>query len=64
MNKLKLFFLTAAMLLSSLSLSAHDFVKDGIYYELPKELDLADPVVAVTYMGRYYDSLRMNIEDT
>ena len=58
MKQTKHILLTAVMLLSSLSLSAHDFVKNGIYYNIPEELDFADPVVSVTFMGRYYNDYK------
>ncbi|MBO5134332.1 MAG: leucine-rich repeat domain-containing protein [Bacteroidaceae bacterium] len=48
------FFLALAALLCGLTASAHDFVVGGIYYNLPAQLDLADPVVSVTYMGDDY----------
>lgn len=51
MKHAKHWLMTAAMLLCSLTSSAHDFVRNGIYYNLPEDLDFADPVVEVTYMG-------------
>ncbi|MBR4042045.1 MAG: leucine-rich repeat domain-containing protein [Bacteroidaceae bacterium] len=54
MKHAKHFFLAFAALLCSLTSSAHDFVVGGIYYNLPAQLDLADPVVSVTYMGDDY----------
>ena len=41
---------TIALLLCSLTSSAHDFVVNGIYYRCNNN-DLTDPTVAVTYMG-------------
>ena len=54
MKQKKHLLVTIAMLLCSLTASAHDFVVGGIYYNLPAQLDLADPVVSVTYMGDDY----------
>ena len=53
MKQTKHFFLTAAMLLCSLAVSAHDFEVNGIYYNITSEEDLT---VAVTYRGNYSDS--------
>jgi len=54
MKQLKHFLLMAAMLMCSFAASAHDFVKNGIYYELPDQIDFANLTVSVTYMGGDY----------
>ena len=50
MKPTKHILLTIAMLLCSITASAHDFVVGGIYYEFNNN-DVSDPTVAVTYMG-------------
>ena len=55
MKPIKHILVTIAVLLWSLTASAHDFVKNGIYYEFNNN-DVSDPTVAVTFMGAYYDS--------
>ena len=54
MRYAKHFFLTAAMLLCSIVVSAEDFVKKGIYYRINTN-DLAKLSVAVTYLGDDWD---------
>ena len=54
MKQLKHFLLMAAMLMCSFAASAHDFVKNGIYYKLPESIDFANLTVSVTYMGGGY----------
>ena len=54
MKQVKYFVFIAVLLLCNFTASAHDFVVGGIYYNLPAQLDLADPVVSVTYMGDDY----------
>ena len=51
MKQFKYFLLTVAAILFSISVSAHDFVVNGIYYNITSE---ADKTVAVTYRGSYY----------
>ena len=53
MKQTKLWLTTIAVLLCSLTASAHDFEVDGIYYNINSTTDLT---VAVTYRGSYYDS--------
>ena len=50
MKKLRLFFSALALLLCSISISAHDFAVDGIYYQITSKTDLT---VAVSYKGDY-----------
>ena len=53
MKKFKSLVLAVMGLLCSMSVSAHDFVVDGIYYNITSQ---ADKTVAVTYGGDYsYD---------
>lgn len=56
MKHAKHFLLMAAMLLCSISASAHDFVKNGIFYKAPRQIDLADLTVMVTYFDPDNDS--------
>ena len=58
MKHMKHWLMTVAVLLCSVVVNAHDFVQNGIYYNLPQELDFADPKVTVTYMGNYWDDYR------
>jgi len=51
MKKLRLLFSTLALLLCSISISAHDFEVDGIYYQITSGTNLK---VRVTYEGSYY----------
>ena len=53
MKKFKSLVLTVIGLLCSISMSAHDFVVDGIYYNITSSTDMT---VAVTYRGNHYDS--------
>ena len=53
MKRLKSMLATLALLLCSLSASAHAFEVDGIYYDVTSSTDLT---VAVTYQGSSYDS--------
>ena len=53
MRKIKSFVLAVIGLLCSISVSAHDFEVDGIYYNITSS---ADMTVEVTYRGKYYDS--------
>ena len=48
MRYAKHFFLTAAMLLCSIVVSAHDLEVDGIYYNITSSTDMT---VEVTYRG-------------
>ncbi len=57
MKQTKHILATLAMLLCSLTASAHDFVKNGIYYRFNNN-DVSDPTVAVTYMGRSADEYK------
>lgn len=56
MRKTKHFLLMAAMLLGSMGTSAHDFAKNGIFYKAPRQIDLADLTVMVTYFDPDNDS--------
>lgn len=58
MKHVKHWLTTVAVLLCSMVVNAHDFVQNGIYYNLPRELDFANPMVTVTYMGNYWDDYR------
>lgn len=51
MKTLKTFFALIAMLLCGISVSAHNFVMDGIYYKITSTADLT---VAVTFKGTYW----------
>ena len=53
MKQFKHFLLTVAAILCSISVSAYDFVVNGIYYNITSE---AYKTVAVTYRGDSYDS--------
>ena len=53
MRKMKSLVLAVMGLLCSMSVSAHDFEVDGIYYNITSQ---ADKTVAVTYRGSYYNS--------
>lgn len=53
MKTIKTTLFTIAVLLCSISASAHDFEVDGIYYNVTSETDLT---VAVTYQGMSYNS--------
>ena len=57
MKQTKQILLLAALLLGTLTASAHDFVKNGIYYRRNNN-DVSDPTVAVTYMGSFSDSYK------
>ena len=48
MKKLRFWLATIAVLLCSVSVSAHDFEVDGFYYDITSEADLT---VEVTYKG-------------
>lgn len=50
MRKTKHWLMTIAVLFCSMSVSAHDFQVDGIYYNIT-----SDCTVAVTFRGRFYD---------
>lgn len=56
MRKAKNFLLMAATLLCSMGASAHDFAKNGIFYKAPRQIDLADLTVMVTYFDPDNDS--------
>lgn len=53
MNKIKSLVLAAIGLLCSMSVSAHDFEVEGIYYDITSS---TDKTVAVTYRGSSYNS--------
>ena len=53
MKKYKSLVLTVIGLLCSVSVNAHDFEVDGIYYNITSKSDMT---VEVTYRGYYYDS--------
>ncbi len=53
MKKLRNLFVFAAMLLCSTSILAHDFVANGVYYNIKSA---EDRTVEVTCAGKYYDS--------
>ena len=53
MKRLKSMFATLAMLLCTISASAHDFEVDGIYYDIISSEKLT---VKVTYRGNHYNS--------
>ncbi len=53
MRKTKHWLVTAALLLCSFLVSAHDFVVDGIYYNITSSTDLT---VEVTYQGSSYST--------
>ncbi len=53
MKKFKSLVLAVMGLLCCMSVSAHDFEVDGIYYNITSQ---ADKTVAVTFRGDYYDS--------
>ena len=53
MKTIKTLLATIAGLLCSISVSAHDFEVDGIYYNITSSTDLT---VEVTYRGVKYDS--------
>ena len=53
MKKLKFLLLSVVALLCSMSVSAHDFEVDGIYYNITSD---TDKTVAVTYRGNSYNS--------
>lgn len=53
MRKTKHWLVTAALLLCSISVSAHDFEVDGIYYNITSSTDLT---VEVTYQGSSYST--------
>ena len=53
MRKIKALIVTVIAYLCCITASAHDFVVDGIYYDITSSSDLT---VGVTYQGRYYDS--------
>ena len=53
MKTIKHFLLTLAVLLCSISASAHDFEVNGVYYIITSDKDKA---VAVTYRGDYSSS--------
>ena len=55
MKAIKHSLLTIAMLLCSLTASAHDFEVDGIYYDI---ISISDLTVSVTYKGSEYSSYR------
>ena len=48
MGKIKVFLTTIAVLLCSVTMNAHDFEVDGIYYKITSS---ADNTVSVTYEG-------------
>ena len=52
MRKTKHWLVTAALLLCSILVSAHDFEVDGIYYKIVSESDLT---VNVTYRGSRFN---------
>ena len=54
MRKLKSLVLAVIGLLCSMSVSAHDFEVDGIYYNIMSEKDMA---VEVTFSGDSYDAV-------
>ena len=56
MRKTKHFLLMTATLLCSMGASAHDFAKNGIFYKAPRQIDLADLTVMVTYFDPDNDS--------
>lgn len=58
MKSIKHVLLASVALFYCLTVSGHDFERGGIYYNLPEQQDLADPVVTVTYRGNYHDSYR------
>ncbi len=53
MRTIKTWLVTIAVLLCSVTTSAHDFEVDGIYYYITSDTDLT---AAVTYRGTSYDS--------
>ena len=53
MRKIKFLLLAVIGLLCSVSVSAHDFEVDGIYYSI---ISVSKKTVGVTYQGYYYDS--------
>ena len=53
MRKTKHWLMTMAVLLCSMTASAHDFEVDGIYYNITSSEDLT---VEVTFQGNYYTS--------
>ena len=53
MRKIKFLLLAVIGLLCSMSVSAHDFEVDGIYYSI---ISVSKKTVGVTYQGYYYDS--------
>jgi len=53
MKKLKSLVLAVIGLLCCVSVSAHDFEVDGIYYNITSSTDMT---VKVTYRGNYYNS--------
>lgn len=54
MKQVKYFVFIVVLLLCNFTINAHDFVKNGIYYELPDQIDFANLTVSVTYMGGGY----------
>lgn len=56
MKPAKHLLIVFAALLCSLAASAHDFAKNGIFYKVPKQIDLADLTVMVTYFDPDNDS--------
>ncbi|MBQ4520057.1 MAG: leucine-rich repeat domain-containing protein [Bacteroidaceae bacterium] len=54
MKKIRFWLATIAVLLCSVSVSAHDFEVDGIYYNITSETNLT---VEVTYEGLHYYSV-------
>ena len=58
-NYLKHLF-TALLLLCTTVASSHDFVKDGIFYNILSE---EDKTVEVTFYGSYYQSMSNEYKD-
>lgn len=61
MKKNRLWLITTVLLLFSITTTAHDFEKDGIYYNITSSKDLT---VAVTFQGRNYDKHKNEYGDT